>query len=69
MGSDSFLGFADRLLDDYEKLFLFTRYPEVESTNNAAKRTLRHIVLWRKTSYGHKVKKGAAFWKEQFQFG
>ena len=28
--------FADRLLTHYQKLFLFTRYPGVEPTNNAA---------------------------------
>jgi len=33
------------LLNQFHKLFLFTRYPEVECTNNAAERTLRHIVL------------------------
>jgi transposase len=51
-GSDSLYSFANRLLSHYEKLFLFTRYEDVEATNNAAERSLRHIVLWRKTSYG-----------------
>ena len=60
-GSDTFSRFADRILDQYQKLFLFTRYPEVESTNNAAERTLRHIVLWRKTSYGTQSDEGSRF--------
>ena len=53
--------FADRLLIDFEKLFLFARYRGVEPTNNAAERSLRHIVLWRKTSYGTQSKEGSHF--------
>lgn len=60
-GSDSFSRFAERLLDKFPNLFLFTRYPEVECTNNAAERTLRHIVLWRKTSYGTQSAEGSRF--------
>ena len=60
-GSDTFSGFADRLLNQFHKLFLFTRYIEVECTNNAAERTLRHIVLWRKTSYGTQSDTGNRF--------
>lgn len=60
-GSERFSRFADRLLKDFQKLFLFTRYREVECTNNAAERTLRHIVLWRKTSYGTQSDEGSRF--------
>jgi len=60
-GSDKMSRFAQRLLDRYEKLFLFTRYKGVEATNNAAERSLRHIVLWRKTSYGTQSKEGSRF--------
>ena len=60
-GSKPFAGFADRLLNQFHKLFLFTRYPGVECTNNAAERTLRHIVLWRKTSYGTQSNEGSRF--------
>ena len=60
-GSDSIYRFADRLLSSYEKLFLFTRYKDVEATNNAAERSLRHIVLWRKTSYGTQSEEGSHF--------
>lgn len=60
-GSDKFSRFADRLLNKYENLFLFTRYHGVENTNNAAERTLRHIVLWRKTSYGTQSDEGSRF--------
>jgi len=60
-GSDKFSGLADRLLSQFHKLFLFTRYSEVDCTNNAAERTLRHIVLWRKTSYGTQSAEGSRF--------
>lgn len=60
-GSDQMSRFAERLLDHYEKLFLFTRYQGVEATNNAAERSLRHIVLWRKTSYGTQSEEGSRF--------
>jgi len=60
-GSERFSSFADRLLDHFHRLFLFTRYPEVECTNNIAERTLRHIVLWRKTSYGTQSDEGSRF--------
>lgn len=39
-GSDQFARFAERLLGHWEKLFLFTRYPEVNCTNNLAERIL-----------------------------
>ena len=60
-GSEKFFSFADRLLRQFHKLFLFTRYPDVDCTNNAAERTLRHIVLWRKTSYGTQSEEGSRF--------
>lgn len=60
-GSKPLSSFADRLLNHFHKLFLFTRYSEVECTNNAAERTLRHIVLWRKTSYGTQSGEGSRF--------
>jgi transposase len=60
-GSDCFSSYADRLLNHFHKLFLFTRHPEVECTNNAAGRTLRHIVLWKKTSYGTQSIEGSRF--------
>ena len=60
-GSDKMYRFAERLLDQYQRLFLFTRYKGVEATNNAAERSLRHIVLWRKTSYGTQSESGSRF--------
>ncbi|QVL54799.1 MAG: IS66 family transposase [Simkaniaceae bacterium] len=60
-GSDAFSRFAERMLDQIHKLFLFTKYREVDCTNNAAERSLRHIVLWRKTSYGTQSESGSRF--------
>ena len=60
-GSDTFARFAERLLDQFQKLFFFTKNTEVECTNNIAERSLRHIVLWRKTSYGTQSKEGSRF--------
>lgn len=60
-GSDEFMKLAERFLNQYEKLFLFTRYPDIECTNNIAERALRPIVIWRKTSYGTQSVKGSQF--------
>ena len=59
--SEKFSGLANRLLDHFHRLFLFTRYSELDCTNNAAERTLRHIVIWRKTSYGTQSDEGSRF--------
>lgn len=60
-GSNTFSRFADRILNQFHRLFLFTKYPGIECTNNAAERTLRHIVMWRKTSYGTQSAEGSRF--------
>ena len=60
-GSDTFARFAERLLKHFQKLFFFTKHVEVECTNNIAERSLRHVVLWRKTSYGTQSEEGSRF--------
>jgi len=60
-GSETFARFAERILNQFQKLFFFTKHPEVECTNNIAERSLRHIVLWRKTSYGTQSESGSRF--------
>jgi transposase len=42
-------------------LWTFARVEGVEPTNNAAERSLRHAVLWRKSSYGTQSSKGSRF--------
>jgi len=40
-------------------LWTFTRYANVDSTNNAVERALRHGVIWRKLCYGTASERGS----------
>ena len=51
--------FAQKLLTEKDRLFLFVTNPDVDATNNAAERALRHSVIARKISGGSKSEKGA----------
>ena len=42
-------------------LWTFVRHTGVEPTNNVSERTLRHAVMWRKTSYGTDSRAGSHF--------
>jgi transposase len=42
-------------------LWIFVQVEGVEPTNNAAERSLRHAVQWRKTSYGTQSEQGSRF--------
>jgi transposase len=42
-------------------LWTFVRHSRVAPTNNASERTLRHAVMWRKTSYGTDSQAGSHF--------
>ena len=42
-------------------LFTFVRVEDIEPTNNAAERALRHAVIWRKSSYGTDSARGSRF--------
>jgi transposase len=53
--------FCKKLLELAPSLFLFSRVPGVEPTNNRAERALRPIVLWRKGSFGTACAKGSRF--------
>lgn len=44
-----------------ESLWTFARVEDVEPTNNAAERALRHAVCWRKTSFGTDSPSGSQF--------
>jgi transposase len=44
-----------------EGLWTFARVPEVEPTNNAAERALRHAVIWRRISCGTDSPDGSGF--------
>lgn len=55
------VGFCKHLLPLESALFLFSRVPGVEPTNNRAERALRPIVLWRKGSFGTNSAQGSRF--------
>jgi transposase len=54
-------GVCRELLAVEPALYTFARVEEVEPTNNAAERALRHAVCWRKTSYGTDSAAGSRF--------
>lgn len=60
-GSQELSSLCDRLWDDMEKLWTFSKYTDVDPTNNLAERDLRKLVLWRKKSYGTRSSRGQRF--------
>jgi transposase len=54
-------GFCTDLYEHRDRLWLFVDVAGVEPTNNAAERSLRHAVIWRKLSFGTKSAKGSRF--------
>lgn len=60
-GSNDLGNFCENILDHFDKLWVFSKFPDVEPTNNLAERDLRKIVLWRKKSYGTRSNRGQRF--------
>jgi transposase len=60
-GSDDLSRLCDSLLEDFDKLWTFTRTPDMEPTNNLAERDLRKLVIWRRKSYGTRSERGKRF--------
>lgn len=54
-------GFCKELYEYRERLWLFVEVAGVEPTNNAAERSLRHAVIWRKLSFGTQSAAGSRF--------
>ena len=52
---------CDSLLENYDKLWTFTRILGMEPTNNLAERDLRKLVIWRRKSYGTRSERGKNF--------
>lgn len=52
---------CQELLAHEAALWTFVRIPGLDPTNNAAERALRHVVQWRKTSYGTDSAVGSHF--------
>lgn len=53
--------FSRELLAQWDALWTFMRVEEIEPTNNAAERALRHAVLWRKGCFGSRSAAGCRF--------
>ncbi|NIP26924.1 MAG: IS66 family transposase [Phycisphaerae bacterium] len=52
----------NRLLDpqkEYQRLFTFLKYPDVEPTNNQAEQSLRNLVIFRKICFGTRSHQGS----------
>jgi transposase len=60
-GSDDLSKLCDSLLENYDKLWTFTRTLGMEPTNNLAERDLRKLVIWRRKSYGTRSERGKSF--------
>jgi transposase len=60
-GSDQLYRLSETLLDDFDKLWAFTKNAGMEPTNNMAERDLRKLVIWRKKSYGTRSARGQRF--------
>ena len=54
-------GMCKELYNHKEHLWTFLSDPEVEPTNNAGERSLRHGVIWRKLSFGTQSERGDRF--------
>jgi transposase len=54
-------GMCRELYDHRAWLWTFLEVEEVEPTNNAAERSLRHAVIWRKLSFGTQSASGSRF--------
>lgn len=60
-GSDKLSGMCATLLDNFDKLWTFTKVDGMEPTNNLAERDLRKVVIWRKKSNGTRSRRGEVF--------
>jgi len=60
-GSDALSKICGTLLEDFEKLWTFTKTFGMEPTNNMAERDLRKLVIWRRKSYGTRSERGKMF--------
>jgi transposase len=54
-------GFCTDLWEHRARLWVFVDVESVEPTNNAAERSLRHAVIWRKLSFGTQSAGGSRF--------
>ena len=60
-GNADVRGTCRELYEHRQWLWMFLRHEGVEPTNNAAERSLRHAVIWRKLSFGTQSAGGSRF--------
>jgi len=60
-GSDKLSRLCETLLNNFSKLWTFTKVKGMEPTNNLAERDLRKLVIWRKKSFGTRSERGQRF--------
>jgi len=60
-GSDKLSRLCEKLLDNFDKLWVFMEVSGMEPTNNLAERDIRGLVIWRKKSYGTRSERGRRF--------
>lgn len=54
-------GMCRHIFDRFDALWTFLDHTDVEPTNNASERALRHAVIWRKLSFGTQSAAGSRF--------
>lgn len=60
-GNKSLVGMCRELREHRDWLWTFVRCEDIEPTNNAGERALRHAVIWRKLSFGTQSAGGSRF--------
>ncbi len=60
-GNPRLIGMCEELYGHREWLWTFLDVKGIEPTNNAAERSLRHAVIWRKLSFGTQSARGSRF--------
>ena len=60
-GNPRLIGMCQELSNHREWLWTFLDVDGIEPTNNAAERSLRHAVIWRKLSFGTQSANGSRF--------
>jgi transposase len=60
-GSEDLSKLSETLLNNFDKLWTFTKTVGMEPTNNLAERDLRKLVIWRRKSYGTRSDRGKKF--------
>ena len=60
-GNDRLFGRCRELYHHRDWLWTFLDVEEIEPTNNASERSLRHAVIWRKLSFGTQSAAGSRF--------